>query len=226
MNYRLRFIGLLLLCCALHVLAVGTIASGQTVPPATLNEQGDGNGSQPQTINSAAGRSDNEIRVPITREMTYREFIWLHGGIESTVQRAIEEGKQPSVDRTNFSTFLHTREDDEEAIHSILLDTFRHIKANQDKLSADLSDAYRAGYGKEQEDNASALNKASIQNEKTIIDEAMHRFERELTAEDFKKLDTYIYRWGDGGKERVIKRAPGADRHKITSSTAIRPDGE
>lgn len=208
MTYRLGFGSLPLLYCVFHVFAAGPIASGQTVPPATLNEQRDGNGSLTQTINSAPGRSDNEIRVPITREMTYREFIWLHGGKDSTVQRAIEEGKQPSVDRTNFSTFLHTREDDEEAIHSILLDAFRHIKANRDKLSADLSEVYSTGYGKEQDDKVSTLNKASIQNEKTIIDEAMSRFERELTAEDFKKLDTYIYRWGDGGKERVIKKMP------------------
>ena len=101
---------------------------------------------------------------------------------------------------------MHIREDEEQAVHTILVDAYYRLKQNQQKYfekEREIGRDLRSATTCEEYRNAEALEEENRIDEgkrgNAILEGAIFRAYQELGEEDFKKVDHYVYDTSGGG---------------------------
>ena len=205
MTLRPRFMHFLMVAaCACAAVTTSPFASSQS--PATLPV------SQPQA-NEKTGFGDN----PIERRMAYSSFLKLMDYEERLRQANLDLKRSPAID---WVKVLGIREDEEQAMRTIVADAYRRIKEIDDRVYA-AGMRNRQNPSAENEEKFHALMQEIAGQGDQIVDETIAKLRQELGEEDFKKLDDYIYRDSPAGMAAVAakRRADSQNPHQSGSGS-------
>ena len=156
------------------------------------------------------------LRVKVTRELTYLYFLSSTGAQDLAVDQKLAQGEKPLVVKQQFQKrVLVTREGDE-TIHAIADDTFQKLDAIEKKYEADLF-----SFGQSTPEEWKVKEEASweerVATRDAAIEDAMTRLRQQLTEDDFRKIEAYIYKQGNGGRETQYHYAPISQKQKKDS---------
>ena len=208
MTLRPRFMHFLMVAaCACAAVTTSPFASSHS--PAKLPV------SQPQA-NEKTGFGDN----PIERRMAYSSFLKLMDYEERRHQLELDSGAGRPASGLGWAKLLGIREDEEQAMRTIVADAYRRIKEIDDRVYA-AGMRNRQNPSAENEEKFHALVKEIAGQGDQIVDETIVKLRQELGEEDFKKLDDYIYRDSPAGMAAVAakRRADSQNPHQSGSGS-------
>jgi hypothetical protein len=134
-----------------------------------------------------------------SREETYRLFIENLGSNDDSYHAQLAAGVDSPYDgRFRLDKTLGITEADADAVYIIALDAHRQFKAINDKVN-------RANYELGQNPSSKGaselaeMDRHATEQEKTILADAMNKFQTSITEDDFTVLDRFIQQRGHVG---------------------------
>jgi hypothetical protein len=153
------------------------------------------------------------LRVKVTRERTYLDFLSSTGALDLAIDQKLAEGEKPPTAKQQFQKRVQVSPEGDETIHSIADDTFRKLNAIEKKYEADLY-SFRQSSPEEWKVKEEASWEERVAARDAAIEDAMTRLRQQLTEDYFRKIDAYIYQQGHGGREIIYHYAPISAKDK------------
>lgn len=128
------------------------------------------------------------------RLQAYMSFIDVTANDDAVKRREEEAGKEQSAATHTLGKFIHIREDEEQAMYSILRGTYQKIRENSNQFSIANDEANLTR-------SPEAIAKRDLLGRQfpIIYRSVFTRLRQELGEESFIKLDAYIYTWWGAG---------------------------
>jgi hypothetical protein len=174
---------LLSAACICLTLAISSLVHSQATADATQQEQIVQPAPQSPTNGSQTLKEDW-----LGQQAAYASFSMEIAGEELNAQSDIQEGKDSTHYRVNYSNSLHIREDEEQAMRTILFDAWSQTSELDKQIMANHQELHR-NFSPE----LAAKREALLQRRPKIIEEAIAKLKQELGAEGFQKLDANVY---------------------------------
>ena len=175
---------------ALVVLSIGTHSHAQAGTPSDQSSM-------------AATSMDDPAHVAL--RTGYREFIFGQGMEDEQYLGAIEAGKPPLVPRFSYTKTLHTSQDKEDAIRSVIVTAYTRLRANNAEYANDMKGLIGKGYSREDVVKMDALGKQRVETENAIVEQAMAQLRSLLADDDFQRLDWYVRTLERVGTPKALK---------------------
>ncbi|MGA2889362.1 MAG: hypothetical protein ABSE51_15040 [Terracidiphilus sp.] len=149
--------------------------------------------------------------MKVCRLCTIDQFALQIGNEDSTTQAKMKEDPEIIYTRYDYSKLFGISEDEEQAMHTIILDTYYRLQENQKQyLAAHL--AVLSSPRNDPERDAKLAKRAELEQEKhKILEDARAKLMQVLGDEDFKKLDEYEFKWE---RNAVVAPPAGATDQK------------
>ncbi len=190
--------------------------TGPTMTEPTVQQTGQINGiefgRQVEVRDGIATIEPDGLHVKVTREMTYRDFLFQTGWQDRSVDQAVAKGERPSSQKQHFHERILVTEEGDQAIHSIADDTFQQLDAVEKKYEADLY-GFRESTPEEWKSKEKVAWLERVEKRDAVVEQAMTRLKQELSEDDFRKTDSYIYKTENGGRETLYRYTPVSKRH-------------
>jgi hypothetical protein len=184
-------------------LGVARLAQGQVTPATIQQEQ---SAQSDSTADQAKVRRRGQLGA-------FREFIDTVGAEDDRNQREIQAGLVPDDPTEDWPKksmrIVHLREDELQAMYTIVLDAHHQVQENDSEWSAALYEL-RQNYSPAQQAQVDALAAHRSQ----IYRDAIAKLKKELGEDSFKILDTYIYQAFHGSE--IIKEPPNVKTPGLT----------
>jgi hypothetical protein len=193
MTFRSRIKCLLLAtACAYQALAINPIANCQASTAVSPSENIQ---SMQQAPSSDDGLTKQGQPSWPGRFRAYTLFIEIIGRQDIQGQNSSQQDKGSVPKKANYAEIIGIREDEEQAMRTILMDAFYRVRENDRQFSALNEEAHRAN-DVELGAKRDALGKLRSK----IYDDAISKLRQELGEESFTKVDAYLYMLVGGGK--------------------------
>jgi hypothetical protein len=153
------------------------------------------------------------LRVRVTRERTYLDFLSSTGALDLAIDQKRAQGETPVPVKQQFQKRVQVSAEGDETIHSIADDTFRKLNAIEKKYEADLF-SFRQSTPEESNVKEEAAWEERVATRDAAIDDAMTRLRQQLTEDDFRKIDAFIYQQGHGGRETLYHYEPISEKRQ------------
>lgn len=180
-----------------QIVATGALALCQQVPPthAPLSVQCP---SLNQTA-TGGGQAISETQMH-GRFASFEDFIWRVGREDEGIQEDIREARENVRERTNYEKVMHIRGDEEQVVHTTLVDAYYRLKRNRqlyfekeqetgrDVRSATTCEEYWKVEALQENNRNDELKKRHA-----IVAEAIYHIYQNLGEEEFKKVERYVH---------------------------------
>jgi hypothetical protein len=204
-NSRL-LLGQMAIVFLIQASAGGRLARGQKAPPQrgiTPSWMAD---CPPRTHRLGGAEAPSGNPQILGRLGSFYEFIDRVGREDERIQFRIQSGDDPIPQRTDYGRLISIREDEEHAMHWILLDAYHRLDENQKTYKERLEEANGDPVGscKELADadaKEDAIRTEEGKRKEFILEDAVFKVYRELGEEDFKKVDEFAYKTMGPGRQ-------------------------
>jgi hypothetical protein len=196
-----------------QIVATGALVFCQQAPPLhpPLSAHCPPSAQKASSDNQPAEKSQNA-----GRRGPFYNLIEFVGKEDEGIHKDMREGKDSVRERTNYRQVMRIREDEEQAVHTILVDAYYRLKENQKEHAGQAQEIYQDHLPV---DTCEEFRKLEILQDENrfdegkkggaILDEAIFHVYQELGEEDFKKVDRYAYElWGPGFGAGVLGKDP------------------
>jgi hypothetical protein len=223
--------------CLIQALALGTLAHSQDASAAPQAAPAQPAQSDPSAERHPTPRHTPPSRVEtiyetVSRDQTYREFIWEIGGGYKGAEEKLAEGKQPYgvMDLQDLGIRLEA----EPIIRPILIDAWNRLQGIEDEHSAKVvawreryysqprDAAARKSFLVEQDAGFQALSDERLKKIHALVEDVMAKLKQQLTPDDFKALDWYANYIGGGVK--TVHHRVLLDQKQENPNGASEPD--
>jgi hypothetical protein len=173
-------------------------------------------GRQVEVRDGIATIEPDGLHVKMTRELTYRHFLFQTGRQDEEIDQIVAKGGKPAYAKQLFQKQALVSDEANQTIHAIADDTTQKLYAIEKKYEADLASF---GYPTPEEwktkEEPAWLER--VEKTEATVEQAMTRLRQELSEDDFRKIDAFIYRQGGGGRETIYHYTPISEQQRNDS---------